>query len=451
MAGRYIKSCSDFIVIESFTRFIMDHTDLKNIPHMLYADSSGHIYEHPYYRMVGFSGSLPQIVGDEDLIPMPGFSKLFFIPHCPPMGLDPSTGEYRVIQRVKMNGTFTRCHAVAAFLEPGFVRSLLPAVDYRRKSYTLPTWAYTSVGFKDEIHWVAGFRIEYNHRWDPRNYDDRELVTALERYRLDYASGPLVEHLANCATRNHCFAAKNLFLGRWEAPLPVSRRCNAECLGCLSLQPDHACEQSHQRISFRPSREEIVSVAFRHLNQDEQAIVSFGQGCEGEPLTEARLIADSIKEIREKTDKGTINLNTNGSLPERVRLIARSGLDSIRISLNSARPGLYHAYYRPRGYNLDDVVASLSLSRELGLYTMINYLVFPGITDQEEEVEALTKLIKKTGVNFIHLKNLNIDPQLYMESMPKSNSPAMGLKRMVDLLEKAFPDLQFGYFNQPVH
>ena len=59
-------------------------------------------------------------------------------------------------------------------------------------------------------------------------------------------------------------------------------------------------------------------------------------------------------------------------------------------------------------------------------------------------------MIKKTGINFIHLKNLNIDPQLYMERMPEAASPAMGMKRMVALLEKEFPDLKFGYFNQPV-
>ncbi len=81
---------------------------------------------------------------------------------------------------------------------------------------------------------------------------------------------------------------------------------------------------------------------------------------------------------------------------------------------------------------------------------MINYLVFPGITDQEEEIETLKGLIRKTGVNFLHLKNLNIDPQLYVDRMPKTSSPAVGMKKMVDILEEEFPDLELGYFNQPV-
>ena len=351
---------------------------------------------------------------------------------------------------MEIGGATTSCYAVAAFLEPGLVRSLLPAVDYEPKTYTLPTWAYTAVGFKDERYWAAGFRVEYNHRWDPRNYDDRELIPAIERYGKEHPASPLLDHLIHCATHNHCFAAKNLFLKRWEAPLPVSQHCNAACLGCLSTQSDPSCPSSHHRIPFRPSRDEFIRIAVEHLQEAPEAIVSFGQGCEAEPLTEYKLIAESIREIREKTGKGTINLNTNGSWPERIRLIVGSGLDSIRISLNSARSAFYRAYFRPSNYDFEDVVASIYQSRSMGLYTMINYLVFPGVTDQEEEIEALLALIKKTGVNFLHVKNLNIDPQLYLDRMPKADSPAFGMKRMVDILEKECPDLELGYFNQPV-
>ena len=391
-----------------------------NLPFMLYADSNGQVYDHPYFRMGGMSGSDFAVPCEEDLIPISEFSRLFYIPDCPPVGLDPDTGERIIVPEIEVDGAVTQCYAVAAFLEPGVVRSHLPAVDYRPKTYVLPMWAYTAVGFKDEKYWAAGFRIEYNHRWDPSNYDDRELVPAIKQYRRGHRTGPLVAHLIHCATQNHCFAAKNLFLRRWEAPLPVSQRCNAACLGCLSLQPDNSCEASHQRISFRPSKEEIVALAVDHLNKTPEAIISFGQGCEGEPLTEFRLIADSIKGIRSLTDKGTINLNTNGSWPDRVRLIINSGLDSIRISLNSARPELYKAYYRPKGYDFKDVVESITLSREMGVYTMVNYLVFPGITDQEEEISALIELIRKTGINFLHLKNLCVDPDFYLEKMPKA-------------------------------
>ncbi len=417
---------------------------------MLYADKQGRVYDHPYFKMAGFSGHSPAPLDEDDLTPVPEFSKLFYIPDCPPVGLDPSTGEYLVVPEIEIDGELTRCYAVAAFLEPGLVRSHLPAVDYGPKSYTLPMWAYTAVGFRDGRYRAAAFRIEYNHRWDPQYYDDEELIPAIEAYKSKHGEGPLLNHLVNCATVNHCFAAKNLFLKRWEGPLPVSRTCNARCLGCISLQGYESCEASHQRISFKPGKEEIVSLALRHLNEAPEAIMSFGQGCEGEPLTEYELIAESVRAIRAETGKGTINLNTNGSWPERVREIVRSGLDSIRISLNSARPECYRAYYRPKGYAFEDVVESIALSREMGLYTMVNYLVFPGISDQEAELEALRALIQETGVNFIHFKNLNIDPQHYLENMPRGDSKALGMRKMADMLRKEFKDLELGYFNQAV-
>lgn len=425
----------------------MDYTDL---PYMLYADEKGNIYDHPYYRMAGFSGNDPFGITKGDIITMPRFSKLFYFPDCPPVGIDPETGQPEIVPEISVNGKKQKCLAVSSFLESGYVRTHLPAADYSNKDYTLPMWGYTAVGFKNDTYHVTGFRVEYNHKWDPENYDDTLLIESIETYKKNCVDTPLVDHLTDCAVNNHCFAAKNLFFGRWEAPLPVSRSCNASCLGCLSLQPDDMCESSHFRISFTPKKDEIVNIALTHIQKAEEPIVSFGQGCEGEPLTEYKLIEGSIREIREKTNLGTINLNTNGSWPDRVRKIAEAGLDSIRISLNSARKDFYNKYYRPKGYTFDDVITSIKLSREMGLYTMINYLVFPGISDQEEEIEALEELIQKTGLNFIHVKNLNIDPQLYLNSMPLTDSPAIGMKKMTEIIRKEFAGVELGYFNQPV-
>jgi pyruvate-formate lyase-activating enzyme len=429
----------------------IDRELFRELPYMVFADDKGNIYDHPYYRMLGMSGSHVAVLKKKELLSLPEFSKLFFIPHCPPVGLDPKTGEAVTVREMEIGDSTSPCNAVAAFLEPGFVRSYLPAVDYADKSLVLPSWAYGAVGFKRGRYVAAGFRVEYNHRWDPRNYDDRKLVPAIKRYKKGGGKGPLVDHLFHCATINHCFAAKNLFLERWEAPVPVSRSCNASCLGCLSLQTGLSCESSHERISFTPSQKEIVDLAVRHLERAEDAIISFGQGCEGEPLTEYQLIASSIEEIRRNTDRGTINLNTNGSWPDRIRTIAESGLDSIRISINSAQEKIYTAYYRPKGYCFEDVIASISLAREMGLYVMINYLVFPGMTDTPEEMDALRKVIRQTGVNFIHLKNLCIDPQVYLQAMPKSDSYGIGMVDMTNRLKKEFPNLELGYFNQPVH
>jgi len=76
--------------------------------------------------------------------------------------------------------------------------------------------------------------------------------------------------------------------------------------------------------------------------------VSFGQGCEGEPLINGDLLCRAVRLVREKTIRGTINLNTNASRPQAVEKLVDAGLDSIRVSVNSFREVLYNAYYRPR-------------------------------------------------------------------------------------------------------
>ena len=96
------------------------------------------------------------------------------------------------------------------------------------------------------------------------------------------------------------------------------------------------------------------------------------------------------------------------------------------------------------------MIASVALSRKLGLYTMLNYLVFPGISDQEAEITALTELISKTGVNFLHLKNLCIDPAFYLDKMPNVGTKGIGMRQMAIRVKNRFPELELGYFNQPV-
>lgn len=163
-----------------------------------------------------------------------------------------------------------------------------------------------------------------------RHYDDPELLPLIEA-RLRQAPGnPILRQLVRCAAEYHCLAAENLFFGRWEAPLPVANACNSACLGCISWQPSTAAPASHERLRYAPTAEEVVEVALPFLSAVPEAIASFGQGCEGEPLLQSDLIAEAIRRIRAATGRGTLNCNTDGSLPGRVEPIARAGLDVIQ-------------------------------------------------------------------------------------------------------------------------
>ena len=131
-----------------------------------------------------------------------------------------------------------------------------------------------------------------------------QVQRGVEKYRKKYPDNRLMRHLEKCALEYGCPAGKNFFLGRYEAPLPTSVVCNARCLGCISLQTDNNLCACQDRISFIPDPEEIAGVALEHILKVEKAVVSFGQGCEGEPLTSADAIEKAIVLIRGKDREG---------------------------------------------------------------------------------------------------------------------------------------------------
>jgi pyruvate-formate lyase-activating enzyme len=416
-------------------------------PKLALSDPKGNIFDHPSLKLAGRSGDEFLLPHPSELIPLPKGSQLFTLPGRIPIGWDKERGDFVSSKKVKLGKQEVRCVAVAAFLPPGYIRTLLPATQLMPRAPTLPLWAYSAVGWKQGKFWTPGLFIDPNPHWNPKYFgNDRLLKRKVHTFLLKTPENRLLRQLSRCALEYHCFAAKNVFFRRWECPLPTSPSCNADCLGCISLQPSECCPASMERIHFVPTVDEILDVALPHLEKAEDAIASFGQGCEGEPLMQWRLLERSIRELRERTDCGTINLNTNGSFPDRVRKLCDAGLDSVRVTLNSPHLKFYKRYHRPKGYSLGEVVNSLIQAKEKGIYSSINLLVFPGFTDREDEVEGLIGLIRKTNLDLIQMRNLNIDPDLYIRAMGRGEG--MGISKMIDVLKNEFPSLQFGYFNR---
>lgn len=413
------------------------------------ADGSGEVFEHPTLLMAGMNGMSVRPPREDELIPLPAGSRLFTIPGTPPVGLDRRTGRAVTAGRLPPSLGGGPAQAVSAFLVPAYTRTLLPAADYGRKKVQLPLWSYTAVGWcvEEERFYAAALRVDRNEQWQPDHFDDRKLDPLVRRALKENPENRLLEQLSRCAVDYHCFAAKNLFFRRWEAPLPTSPACNSQCLGCISLQESDCCPASQERLTFVPTVEEICGIAVPHLEEAENAIVSFGQGCEGDPILQASVIADSVREMRRGTARGTVNFNSNASIPDAVERLAEAGIDSVRVSLNSVREPLYNAYYRPRGYAFADVMESIRRAKKKGLFTMLNYLVFPGVTDQSEEVEALIRLVEETGVDLIQMRNLSIDPVLYWKAMGEPGE-GIGMRKMMERVKERIPRIQYGYFNR---
>ncbi|MFN3793834.1 MAG: radical SAM protein [Chitinophagaceae bacterium] len=417
---------------------------LAHSPYLLYSDGQGNIFEDTSLYAVGRAGWDAFPVPEEDWIVLPDGGNLYELPGRKGIGIDVATGEMRLCDKG---------WAVAAFIPPAHTGLWLAAYETEADAPTLPLFCYTAAGWHNNQFYVTAVRIEQDIRQECAGYDDTKIKSGTQNLLETYPHNRLVKHLMeNCCMTYNCPAARNFSLSRWECPVPTSPACNANCIGCISFQPEEEQIVSTQdRLTFKPSAEEIVEFTVPHLMTAPFPIVSFGQGCEGEPLLMWETIREAIIEIRKHTDRGSININTNGSRPEWVKALCEAGLNSIRVSTNSARKHIYEAYYRPNNYSFEDIVESLKVVRSYGGWASINYFVFPGMTDSVEEYEALRKLIKETDLSMIQWRNFNIDPDWYLGKINVSDTgEMMGVKQLQDLIREEFPNLKFGYFNPPM-
>lgn len=410
----------------------------------MYSDGSGNIFEDTSLYVAGRSGWDAYSIPTEDWIDLPEGGSLYELPGRRGIGIDVTTGEMRLCEKG---------WAVAAFIPPAHTGFYLSAYETEPRAPTLPLFCYTAVGWLNEKFYVPAIRIEQDIRQECRGFDNNKVEDGISYLMKAFPQNRLVKHLAeNCALTYHCPAARNYFMGRWECPVPASSACNANCVGCISLQPDEEEIVSPQdRLNFKPSVEEIVEFTVPHLETAPFPLISFGQGCEGEPLLMWKTIEQAIIEIRKHTNKGSININTNGSKPDAVKRLCEAGLNSIRVSTNSAREEIYTPYYRPNNYHFNDIIESLKTVTIFEGWTSLNYFVFPGMTDSVAEYEALRKLIKETGLKMIQWRSFNIDPDWYLRKIGVTHTgECMGVKQMIQLIREEFPNLKFGYFNPPM-
>ena len=417
---------------------------ITSSPYLLYSDGEGNVYEDTSLYAIGRSGMYAEQIPLEDWIVLPDGGNLYELEHRRAVGIDVETGELRVCEKG---------WATAAFIPPAYTGLYLSSFVNEEDAPTLPLFCYTAVGFYEGEFVVPAVRVEQDIRQECEGFDALKVEDGIGRLIERFPNNRLVDHLAhNCALTYTCPAARNYFLGRWECPIPTSPACNSNCIGCISFQPEaESIEASQDRLNFKPTAGEIVEFTVDHLETAPFPIVSFGQGCEGEPLLMWETIREAIKQIRKFTPKGSININTNGSKPDAVEALCQAGLDSIRVSTNSVQKWLYDAYYLPNNYQFQDIIESLRIVNQHGGWTSINYFVFPGVTDSPEEYEALRQVIQYTGLKMIQWRNFNIDPDWYFEKVDiQELSEPLGIKELMRRIKAEFPHIKYGYYNPPM-
>lgn len=388
---------------------------------LAYTDRAGRIYFDERSTPLA-DGGLVRAVERGELIPAPNGTVPTMLPGRTPL----VSGE--------SGGWDTERTALSALLPAGYTRLLLPAYAERDGAPALPLFGYTFACAVDDELYVAAMRTDESEDWTPRYFGEGELEQKIGlRRALDPANRVLAQ-LEICARDYGCFTAQNVFLDVGEAALPVSPKCNARCLGCISeLEPEAGIPSPQTRIDYETTAVELSRIAIAHLERVPEGIVSFGQGCEGEPLLRTPAIATAIEQIRASTRTGTINLNTNGSLPRSLQRLIDAGLQAVRVSLNSFRPQIYAAYYRPAGYGLDDVLESVRLASGAGLRVSLNLLTHPGVTDERAEVEAATEFLNSVRVGMVQTRTLNIDPHRYFDVVGRPRDP-IGMRAALEVI-----------------
>jgi len=414
------------------------------------ANEKGEVFDLEGYAAVKRLGDCLCPVTRNETLAIPHGSELMFLPDRSPVFFNLST---RALETKQENpyAPGERLFPVAVFNSPGYLLTGVSAYEERPGAGWLPLFSYGACGWSHRGICSVAVRVDRDRRQDLRLMPRAKVTSGVHRMRKRMPRNRLARHLETCALTYGCPAAKNFFVGRCEAPLPTSPACNARCRGCLSLQTEPGLPSSQERIAFTPSPDEIAEVALEHLSRVPEGVVSFGQGCEGEPLLAADVIIPAIRRIRARTGAGTINLNTNASRPDKVKGLIEAGLDSVRVSMNSVRQPCYDAYFRPVRYGFSQVLETIDLVLASGKWVSLNYLNCPGFTDCPEEASALLSFLRARPVHMIQWRNLNFDPLRYWKAMSQACpcGPPLGMKTLLSMVRDAFPALRHGYFNPP--
>jgi pyruvate-formate lyase-activating enzyme len=457
-------------------------------PMLLVAAPDGTVFEHPTLEMTLDNGLDFLRATKKDLIPLPAGWDLMAMPGTRPVGYDPHQGKFVTLDEVTIDGKTFEPWAVACHPPPGYVRAFHAGAHYlqsvhpddqlahlaqqeaaaraTRKKQSLPLvddgaggddaarpglplWAYTAVGATAKGTVAALFLADETSRWAPSLYYASDLSTKVAARLAVDPDNQVLKQLASCATEYLCCCAQNIFYERWEGAVPIAPACTASCLGCLSKDPEWNTPVPQKRLKFSPKPDEIARVLAHHLERAPEPMVSFGQGCEGEPTMNHQVIVESIRLARSKTKRGIVNVNTNGSRPETIRACAQAGASALRISLNTFDRDMYTAYYRPADYDFDDVVKSLYVGRDEGMHVSINLLIWPGWTDRLAEVDAISKIVEDGALQMIQLRNLCVDPGYFRSALPprEQRGLLLGMKGFVEELHRRHPKLRFGTFN----
>jgi len=190
------------------------------VPGLASCDDGGRISYDPTFVPLADGGLVREVAADE-LIPAPTGTLEMVLPRRSPLTtIGPIAGR----------------NALAVALPAGYTRLLLPAYAARHDAPALPLFGYTFACVVDDRLHVGAMRTDESEDWEPRRFGRGELERIISLRLASEPSNRVLRQVALCSRDYACFTAQNVFLERGEAALPVSPKCNARCIGCISEQ-----------------------------------------------------------------------------------------------------------------------------------------------------------------------------------------------------------------------
>ena len=294
-------------------------------PALLVADPSGKVLEHPRLLAtvrVGRGGAPATRAGQSRFRRA---RRLVHLPGRRPVGVDPETGELVLVSRGAGGKAALRSPRGRRARSPGLHADLSSPGEVKADGPVLPQWAYTAAA------WGGRRGARSPGRCTPivartgpgALLDRRELKARVEAHRARFPENRVLQAARDLRARLPLLHQPERLLrpGRRRDPGlgHVQRR-----LRRLHLRPARRTDRPPRTSGWTtdrpPRRWREVGARRTCARAGPRTMVSFGQGCEGEPLTRWRVIAEAIR-LHPRADEPGLacNINTNASLTARAR------------------------------------------------------------------------------------------------------------------------------------
>lgn len=194
--------------------------------------------------------------------------------------------------------------------------------------------------------------------------------------------------------------------------------------------------------NFSETANQTVEKTVAHLQNSGQSLVKLTVN----DSKQAPAVTEIVKAIRAKTDSGLLYVNSEVPNTDATKSWCRAGADYIGLHLNSAQADYYEAFNNK--YRFADLEKSLQVINQAGKRVILSYGIFPGLTDHPAEMKALEKLVEKANPAMLHLYNLPVDPEWYMDELMLQTLPRkqIGMQNWLGHMQNKFTAVTVGYF-----